>query len=204
MKTASDMIPPQEDGRATDFTAQKTFADISEAHDFYKKSVARLFNVNEWHNYAGPGSSKFQLFNNQGDPTGGYVVEGALIAIDLPIPGSNAGDGLEWVMVEQIDTLESPQGDEEFVTITVRPIPEPHNTDAQIAHFYKEVSTSTFIVKRIGCTVTAGVHGRNEMPNNNGVGMHDKIRNTIVALSARIGLAGPQWKKLVNGLIGDI
>jgi hypothetical protein len=56
-------------------------------------------------------------------------------------------------------------------------------------------------VKRTGKTVSAAVHGRNETPNNADVGLHDKIRNTIVALSARIGLAGPQWKKLVNGFL---
>jgi hypothetical protein len=33
------------------------------------------------------------------------------------------------------------------------------------------------------------------------VDLHDKVRNTTIALMARIGLSGPQWQKLVNGLI---
>jgi hypothetical protein len=49
--------------------------------------------------------------------------------------------------------------------------------------------------------VSAGAHGRNETPNNEEVDLHDKIRNTAIALMARVGLSGTQWQKLVNGLL---
>lgn len=131
----------------------------------------------------------------------GFANEGLLFNINLPVPGSNAGDGLEWVMIERIETASNNRSEEEYISMTVRPIPDPHKTNEEIAHFYKDVSTSTFIVKRNGKVVSASIHGRNETPNNEHVGLHDKIRNTLVALSARIGLAGPQWKKLARGLL---
>jgi hypothetical protein len=85
--------------------------------------------------------------------------------------------------------------------MTVRPVPDPHKDNTEIAHFYKDVSTSAFIIRRDGFMVSAGVHGRNETPNNAEVYLYDKIRNTAIALMARVGLSGPQWKPLVKGLI---
>ena len=201
MKHAEQFIPDQETGSQTDFSEEKQFENQAKAHEGFKRAAARLLTVNEWHNYAGPGSSRFCLTNNLGDEATGFAVEGFLFNIDLPAPGSSAGDGLEWVMIERIEANENARAAEEFVAMTARPVPDPRKPAAETAHFYKEVSTSTFIVKRVGQTVSAAVHGRNETPNNSDVNFHDKIRNTIIALTARIGMSGPQWKKLVKGLL---
>ena len=45
---------------------------------------------------------------------------------------------------------------------------------------------------------------RNETPNNKDTNIYDTIRNTIIALTARAGLSGPQWKLLVKGLLNDL
>jgi hypothetical protein len=201
MKHAEQFIPDQGVGNKTDFSEEKTFEDQLHAHEGFKRAAGRLLTVGEWHNYAGPGSSRFCLTNNLGEEVTGFAVEGFLFNIDMPVPGSNAGDGLEWVMVERIEANEDAEAPEEFIAMTVRPVPDPRKTDTQTAHFYKDVSTSTFIVKRVGRTISASVHGRNETPNNSDVDLHDKIRNTIVALTARIGMSGPQWKMLVKGLL---
>ena len=203
MKHAEQTIPHQQIGRATDFDEERSFNTQTEAHEAFKKAAARLLTVSEWHNYAGPGSSRFCMTNNMGEEVAGFAKEGFLINIDLPVPGSDAGDGLEWVMIERIEAAGGAKGAEEYISLTARPIPDPRKADPEIAHFYKDQSTSTFIVKRIGKTVNAAVHGRNETPNNEQVGLHDKIRNTVIALTARIGLAGPQWKKLARGLLED-
>jgi len=127
--------------------------------------------------------------------------EGFFFNIDLPGPGPDAGDGLEWVMIEKLITEGEANTEEEYLLMTVRPIPNPTKAGAEIAHFYKEISTSTFIIRRDGLLLSAGAHGRNETPNNEEVDLHDKIRNTAIALMARVGLSGTQWQKLVNGLI---
>jgi len=201
MKHPEDIIESQKTGSATDFVESRDYRTIKEAHESFKKAARRLLLINEWDQYAGIGSAVFSLTNNQGQEADGYAHEGALFNINLPVPGSDAGDGLEWVMIERLEALEDEHAIEEYVAMLVRPIPDPRKADAEIAHFYKDVATSAFVVKRTGKTVSAAVHGRNETPNNADVGLHDKIRNTIVALSARIGLAGPQWKKLVNGFL---
>jgi hypothetical protein len=201
MKHAEQSIPDQETGGKTDFSEERTFENQAKAHQGFKHAAARLLTVSEWHNYAGPGSSRFCLTNNLGDEVTGFAVEGFFFNIDLPVPGSNAGDGLEWVIIERIEANENANAAEEFIAMTVRPIPDPRKTDPETAHFYKDISTSTFIVKRVGQTVSAAVHGRNETPNNSDVNFHDKIRNTIIALTARIGMSGPQWQMLVKGLL---
>ena len=201
MKHAEQFIPDQEVGSKTDFFEERTFDSQGQAHAGFKRAAARLLTVGEWHNYAGAGSSRFCLTNNLGDEVTGFAAEGFLFNIDLPVPGSSAGDGLEWVMVERLDAKDDAKAPEEFIAMTVRPVPDPRTAEPEIAHFYKDVSTSTFIVKRVGQTVSAAVHGRNETPNNSDVNLHDKVRNTIVALTARVGMSGPQWKKLVKGLL---
>jgi hypothetical protein len=60
--------------------------------------------------------------------------------------------------------------------------------------------TSTFIVRRDGLVLSGSAHGWNETPNNE-QDLHVKVRNTVIALMARVCLSGAQWQKLVNGLI---
>ncbi len=201
MKTAQELVPRQETGRQTDFTHEHRFEILQEAHRAFQTAAGRLLSVNNWHVYAGAGSAKFTLCNNQGKEVEVMAEEGFFFSIDLPGPGPDAGDGLEWVMIENLVSEGSAHTAEEYVLMTVRPVPDPRKSGAEIAHFYKDISTSTFIVRRDGLMLSAGAHGRNETPNNEDVDLHDKIRNTAIALMARVGLSGTQWQKLVNGLI---
>jgi len=201
MDRAEGQIPEQTTGRQTDFTHEKSFENRQLAHERFRHAAERLLNVNNWHEYAGPGSSKFSLTNNLGDEVAGFAKEGFYFNIDLPAPGSDTGDGLEWVMIESITTDGNAKSEEEYISMTVRPVPDPRKAETDIAHFYKDVTTNTLIVKRMDKTVSAEAHGRNETPNNEDVDLYDKIRNTIIALAFRIGLSGPQWKKLAEGLV---
>lgn len=201
MKTAMELLPPQEIGRQTDFTHEKKFDSLAQAHRAYQMAAGRLLSVNNWHEYSGAGSAKFRLCNNQGKEIDLMAEEGFFFNIDMPGPGPDAGDGLEWVIIEKLVTEGDAGTAEEYLLMTVRPVSNPAKAVTEIAHFYKEISTSTFIVRRDGLMVIAGAYGRNETPNNEEVDLHDKIRNTAIALMARVGLSGTQWQKLVNGLI---
>lgn len=201
MKTAAEQLPPQRTGRQTDFTHEKKFDSLEAAHHAFQAAAARLLSVDNWHVYAGSGSALFTLCNNEGAPVYEMAKEGFFFSIDLPGPGSNAGEGLEWVIIEKLAAEGSRHTAEEYLLMRVRPVADPRKTGTEIAHFYKDVSTSTFVVRRDGMVLSAGAHGRNETPNNESVGLHDKIRNTGVALMARAGFSGPQWKQLMEGLV---
>jgi len=201
MKTALQQLPPQKTGRQTDFTHEQKYDTREKAHRAFLAAAGRLLSVNNWHVYAGAGSAIFTLCNNEGRQVDMMAEEGLFFSIDLPAPGPDAGDGLEWVMIERMASEGGDDRAEEYVLMTVRPVPDPRRADAEVAHFYKDVSTSTFIVRRDGLLLSAGAHGRNETPNNKEVDLHDKIRNTTIALMARVGLSRPQWQKLVTGLL---
>lgn len=204
MKTADKNIPQQKDGRQTDFANAVSFNTVDEAHQHFVKAKTRLKDVYNWHNYCGPGSAIFGLTDEQGKLLYRPAQTADYFFIDLPAtPGSAAGDGLEWVFVENITESGDAGTLEEYIAINVRPVQDPRTNKKEIAHFYSDVSTSTFIVSRYSFKLSAEVHGRNEKPNNQDVNLHDTIRNTAIALSARIGLSGPQWKKLIKGLLED-
>lgn len=200
-KTALEQLPQQQTGRQTDFTHEKKYDTLDLAHMGFQAAAGRMLSVNNWHEYTGTGSAKFTLCNNQGEEVEVMAEEGFFISIDLPGPGPHAGGGVEWVLVEKLASEGGAHTAEEYVLMTVRSAPDPRKAAAEIAHFYTDESTSTFIVRRDGMVVSAGAHGRNETPNNDDVDLHDKIRNTAIALMARVGLSGGQWQKLVNGLI---
>lgn len=201
MKTALEQLPQQKTGRQTDFTHDKKYDTLESAHSGFQAAARRMLSVNNWHNYTGAGSAKFTLCNNQGEEVEVMAEESFFISIDLPGPGPDAGGGVEWVMVEKLTSEGDAHTAEEYVLMTLRPVADPRKAAAEIAHFYTDESTNTFIVRRDGMVVSAGAHGRNESPNNEEVDLHDKIRNTAIALMARVGISGGQWQKLVNGLI---
>jgi hypothetical protein len=202
MRSADQNIPLQKDGRQTDFAESVSLATNTEAHQTFVSAKAKLMDISNWHEYSGEGSAKFCLADNQGRALYRLAEVRDFISIDLPAtPGPSAGDGLEWVKIENIVEAGDSDTPEESITMIVRPVPAPDTDDEEVAHFYSSVSTSTFIVARYGTKVSAEAHGRNETPNNKGVNLHDTIRNTALALSARIGLSGMQWQKLVEGLL---
>jgi hypothetical protein len=105
------------------------------------------------------------------------------------------------VRIEAMEEAGDTNTESEYLTMTIRPVANPRHPDKAIAHFFSHASTNTFIIERYQNHVSAAVYGRNEMPNNKDTGLYDTVRNTIIALGARNGLSGPQWKSLVEGLL---
>jgi hypothetical protein len=195
-------IPPQNEGRQTDFCELAETKNLDEAHRLFLIARAKMLDVTNWHNYCDGATSEFGLIDGDGNLLHRSAQIGDHFFIDLPAtPGSDAGDGLEWVVIENIFEDGDETSAEEYIVMIVHPVPDPRKNEKKVAHFFSSISTSIFIVSRIGLTVHAEVHGRNETPNNHNVDLHDTIRNTAIALSARIGLSGPQWKKLAKGLL---
>ena len=77
------------------------------------------------------------------------------------------------------------------------------NTKNDIAHFFSDEATSSFVVKREKNRVIAGVYGRNEKPNTDSETLTDSIRNTAMAAGALSGFSKIQWKSLVAGLLTE-
>lgn len=198
-KKDPDIIPENESGLQSNTESSKTFHDSRQAKEFYQIVKKRLLNVNGWQDLAGPATAKFQLTDEKGKDVDRIVKENDHFKIDIPGPGPLTGEGYDWVKIEAIETREGEN--EEFTAIKVRPATSPLNTKKDIAHFFNEEATSSFVVKREKNKVTAGVYGRNEKPNTGSETITDKVRNTAVATGAMSGFSKIQWKSLVNGIL---
>lgn len=192
-------IPPQDEGGETDTVSSKTFDDQRTAREAFSLLLERFIAVEHWHEYAGWGTADFLLTDQNGVPINRNVQEGDHFRINIPAPGNKEGDGYDWVRVEKIIHAQEDNG--EGYLIRVRPATNPEEKETGVAHFFSDEATSSFIIRRIGNTLYAEVHGRNEHANTEDVGLLDKARNAIVALFAKTAFSKFQWKSLVDGLL---
>jgi hypothetical protein len=190
-----NIIPENKEGTQTNTERSIEFATEEESKQFFQIAKERLLDVNHWRKIAGNATADFQLTDEEGKPVNRTAKEGDHFKIDIPGPGSITGEGNDWVKIESI------QEDENYIGIRVRPTSNPTNERKDIAHFFNDNSTSSFIIKKEGKKITAGVYGRNEKPNTKTETVVDKIRNATVATGAISGFSKLQWKSLVNGLI---
>jgi len=196
-----DLIPENQSGTQTNTESSKLLDGKEKATAFYQIAKRRLLNVNQWHDLAGVATASFRLTDEKGNEVNRAAQKGDHFKIDIPGPGPVTGEGFDWVKIESIEEFEN--GDEEFTAIKVRPATNPLNERKDVAHFFSEEATSSFIVKLEDNKVIAGVYGRNEKANTASETVIDKARNTAVATGAITGFSKLQWKSLVNGLLKD-
>lgn len=175
------------------------FKTSEQACEFYEVAKERLLDVNHWANTSNLPSATFELCDSTGSRVHRHAKLGDYFKINIPGPGSSKGDGFDWVKAELIH--EEQVNGADILSLRVRPAANPTTPDAEVAHFFSDKSTSTFQIKRIGKEVLAEVHGRNEVPNTHTGDFIDNARNTLIGIGATIGVAVPQWKGLVAGLV---
>ena len=198
-KNQSGVIPPQHTGTVIDIVESIELPDVPSAKAHFQTVKQRLLTVNNWRGIAGTGSAVFQLLNPQGEDVSRTVEKGDFFKIDIPGPGPTAGDGYDWVAVEEVNEIN--EEDTESVGIRVRPTLSPLNNSTDVAHFYSPESTSSFTVTREGKTITAGIYDRNTKPNQSADTLVDKIRDVAVGAGAVTAFSKMQWTNLAKGLL---
>jgi len=198
-KQTKDIVPEQQTGKAIYAESSVEMNDDMSAMIFFEEVKKRLSNVNQWHNLTTGLTAKFQLVSDKGKTVERTVRKGDYCKIDVPGPGTHAGEGFDWVRVEEMESMSSQE--EEFFAFRVRPTESPLSENSDVAHFYSPESTSTFTVTRNGNRITAGIYDRNTKPNDEAYFAFDKIRDAVVAVAGLVGLSKIQWKKLTDGLI---
>jgi len=194
-----EIVPPHVSGVQTNTESFKEFETEQEAKDFYLIARERLLDINHWQDIAGKATASFQVTDRNGKAVTREVQKGDHLKIDIPGPGSASGEGYDWVKVEAVETNNT--ADSQWTAIRVRPATNPLNDNKDVAHFFSDETTSTFIVWQEGMKVTAAVYGRNEKPNTDTQASIDTIRNSAIAAGAISGFSKVQWKSLVNGLV---
>jgi hypothetical protein len=194
-------VPPQITGNQTHTAYTVMLSSFEESRQRFQEARERLLDVNHWHQLAGPLSANFTLTDDVGHILDHKAQEGDHIRIDLPAPGSKTGNGYDWVEIEKIEDKVTSSGKTAYVAIRVRPSGNPQQRSSKVAHFYDPAATSSFVVELSGKCVKASVYGRNEQPNTTPSNFWDKLRNTLIAVTASLGFSKPQWKRLAKGLV---
>lgn len=195
------VVPRQVVGSKTGASALMRCSNRQKAKAHYAEALARMIDINQWAAISGALSASFQLCDKDGNSISAIPPEvGNLIRIGLPAPGNAAGEGYDWVKILSIRENKDIHSDEDIYALTVRPIPHPETDNNEVAHFYTTGASSTFVLLRKDNTVHAMEFGRNEIPNKK-VSILNRWRNILVAWAARIGLATPQWKALMKGIL---
>lgn len=194
-------IPQQQKGNQLDTQHEVTLKSPKEAKALFETAKKRLLDVSHWGEISNGFSSSFQLTDSNGQKVDRPVQKGDCFRISLPAPGPDSGNGDDWVRVENIQDEQEENADIGIISVRVRPTSDPQNPKPETAHFYTDDATSTFVVKRKGNTVSAEVHGRNEVPNMQTTDLWDTLRHVAVAVGSILGLSNQQWKNLTEGLI---
>ncbi len=197
------IIPTNIVGKPTDLEYTITSDTHQEAVNCFTRACKRLQNPPVWHLLCGALSGTFSLTDSTGRLLSRLAETGDYLQIDMHIPGTKAGKGYDWVNVEAIEADIKPDGEIEYFAMRVRPSRNPTTNRPDTAHFFEDIATSTFIIKRIGNTVTASYHGRNEVPNTETSDTKDVIRNVIVATGAAAGLSELQWSALMKAFLKE-
>jgi hypothetical protein len=201
MKTISvpPMVPVNKIGKAVNLQKSVTEKTEEEARELFRKACDHLLNPELWHTLSGETTAHFKVIPRHENDTRNIQVND-YFQIDIPGPGTSAGDGYDWVKVSDIQQNPDLYADESF-GMTVRAWHNPRKPELGTAHFFQETATSTFIISRSGKTVYASYYGRNEKPNENKTNLFDKVRNVLVGLGAMAGLSEVQWSALLEGLL---
>ena len=200
-ETVEKIIPRQKKGSETGAKAIAELTNKAEAMALFKLAKSRLLDINSWDELCGLASATFELTDKAGNKISGPPEIGNLIRIDLPGPGTISGEGYDWVRIEAMEDNSDPENDEESFAFRARPVKSPVSDDDAPSHFYTDDATSSFIIVRRGTKIIASEQGRNEKPNTDTDKIVDKVRNAVVATGAKNGLAYPQWKALMEGLL---
>lgn len=193
----SPFIPEQHEGKQVDLQAHTILPDSDSAKDFLQLVKSRLFDINQWSAIAATPVATFVLT----DAYGGEAIksrpkEGDRVRIDIPGPGPAAGGGYDWVVITDIADVA-----DDFGSITLQPASNPLKQGEDTGHFFKSSASSTLVVERKEREIIARYHGRNEVANTHTESTLDNIRNTVVGISAKLGLSYPQWQGLLDGLL---
>ncbi len=200
MKDTNVLVPEHQAGIQKNASETVEFDNWEAAQQFFQVARKRLLDINNWQNITHGLSSTFILRDDKGQSVGHRFPEvGDYFQIDIPGSSTVSGDGHDWVVVEAMEDRSDAGGD--VISIRVRPASSPLNEQPETQHFLDNTATSTFVVSRVGTSVTAEIHGRNERPNTETDNLLDKIRNVATAVGAWLGFADVQWKNLAKAIV---
>jgi hypothetical protein len=170
------------------------------AMDMYKKVSERLLHINCWNELKGINSNQYRLFTPDGNIKIGRAEEGDYIRFELTVPHLNGAKRYEWVKIERILCVKFEE--KSSTAIRVQPAQDPAKRDIAAADEWYGLTTNTFIVERIGSSVSIAIYPRNKVhETRQPEGFYDKLHRALAGLMAWIGISETKWDTLIDGLL---
>lgn len=193
-KQAGQLLTGDE-SKDTSFSSSQSYADEQLATQAFKRSVQKLFHVEEWSDISAL-SSTFTLHDASGNrkkdqhpKTGDYIC----IKLPGPLPEN-------WVKVVSVQLTEK---EAQFtVSPSESPLEQKDSPQQPVQHFFREQASSTFKVKQEGNTIIAWEIGKDEVVNNQGEQAGDRsVINTLVAAGGWALFQKMQWQMVTDYLV---
>ncbi|TLV03329.1 hypothetical protein [Dyadobacter luticola] len=195
-KNYTGTIPAQKEGDVINAQTVREMPDEQAAIVLYQEAKKRLLDVNNWNSDGARLLGNFQLTDQQGNDIASPAKKGFYFKIDLTGPGTEAGDGFDWVQVEAIENFANQHI--ESIGMRVRPTANPTSADPDTAHFYNDTSTSTFTVTREHNILTAAIYDRNIEVNSSSDNFIERTRNAVIGFAGKTIFSKIQWESLTD------
>lgn len=200
MMAPVEIVPPNQKGKALDVEETATCKSYEDAIVRYLIAYRRLLNPSVWPQVSKIPTLDIQLITASGEKLDRFLQVGDYLRIDIPGPGPSLGAGYDWMKVAALQENFDLDADKSLA-FKLEVSADPTGKDNRVAHFFERGASSSFVLKWKDKTLTVSYHGRNEVANNGSLPLTDKVRNSLITLSARARLSNTVWKSLVAGLL---
>ena len=154
---------------------------VEDAEDWFVDAKERLLDVNNWKRYISVSNIDFHLTDIHSRMISRKAHKADHIRIDIPAQST----GFDWVVIEALEYDDYPDIDMETFAMRIRQVEDPANKQDGYLH---NNATTTIVLERIGKTLSASYHGRNESENGN-------------TDASWLGLSDSQWADIIKGFI---
>lgn len=174
------------------------FESVEDCDNFYDLLIKVFYNISSWSPLF-DNVSEFQMMTFIDTEKVGKAVQGDLVKIKIPGPKSKLGHGYDWVKVEATERRE----ENGYITDSI--LLSPYNTSEipSTNHFFTSEAKNYFIIKKHLKGITAEVHGRNEVPNCEGLPILTRLRNFTVAKGGIFGASKIHWKTWCKNILTE-
>lgn len=191
-----DLVPENKIGSKNNASAFFICQSENEALDRFLKLSNDLLNINKWNVKSGENPTEFYTYHKAKSE---LAKENDLVKMKIPAPVNKLGNGFDWVMISKIEKVE--KTDKKALLLQMKPHSCPENSNGNIAHFYTEDATNTFILAKKNNILQFSIHGRNEIPNTKKIGLMHSLRNFLVARGGVFGGSKIQWQDFAEEFI---
>ncbi|MBW8523710.1 hypothetical protein K0U91_00540 [Chryseobacterium chendengshani] len=192
------LLPPNKDGSKNNAVAFLICDTEAKAFEKFSELSQKLLKINQWKLYARKNPTEFYLHQKENEKSAIAQLKD-FVKIKMPAPKNQSGKGFDWVMVNDMQSIDQPEL--KVFLLQMKPHSCPISSKKNVAHFYTEAASNTFVLAQKDKIIQMSIHGRNEIPNTKKLGLINSLRNFFVASGGIFGGSKVQWQDFTEEFI---